>query len=165
MLNLYFSGHSGGVSSDDKYTFRTRLGAGVNMPLYWDIEAWTPKFSVDEIKKRIEELMELRPLWYGDFYPLTMPTNNMREWIAYQVHRDDLGRGAIIAFRRPESPYPTVELNLRKLQPDASYRVVFRDNIVEGNPLTKIMKSDELTNLTVTIGQKRNSVVITYESV
>ena len=38
--------------------------------------------------------------------------------------------------QRNECPYPTVELNLRKLQPDAAYRVVFRDNIIEGNPLT-----------------------------
>ncbi len=165
MLNLYFSGHSGGVSSDDKYTFRTRLGAGVNMPLYWDVENWTPKFRVDEIKKCIEELRELRPLWHGDFYPLTVPTDNMREWIAYQIHRDDLGRGAIVAFRRPESPYPAIDVKLHKLLPDVEYRAVFKDNIVEGKPLTKMMKGDELANLTVVIGQKRDSAVITYERI
>ena len=135
------------------------------MPLYWDLDTCMPKFNVDEIKKRIEELRELRPLWYGDFYPLTTPTNNMREWIAYQIHRDDLGRGAIVAFRRPESPYPTIELKLRKLLPDVEYRVVFKDNIMEGKPLTKAMKGDELANLSVVIGQKRSSAVITYERV
>jgi hypothetical protein len=176
MLNLYFSGHSGGVSTDDRYTFRTRLGAGVNLPLYWDVEtlhfvrgqAWTPKFNVDELRQRLEEFIELRPLWYGEFYPLITPPdlslgqNNQRDWIAYQIYRDDLGRGAIVTFRRPESPYRTLELSLHGLQPDAQYRVVFKDTLIDGNPLIKVMKGEELANLQVTIERKRDSAVITY---
>ncbi|MBM3239696.1 hypothetical protein FJZ31_25715 [Candidatus Poribacteria bacterium] len=163
MLNLYFSGHSGGVSTDDRYTFRTRLGAGVNLPLYWDVETWTPKFNVAELHQRLEEFRELRPLWYGEFYPLITPTNNQRDWIAYQIYRDDLGCGAIVTFRRPESPYRTLELSPRGLQPDAQYRVVFKDTLIDGNPLIKVMQGEELANLQVTIEQKRDSAVITYE--
>jgi len=165
MLNLYFCGHSGGVATDDRYTFRTRLGAGVSLVLYWDVEAWTPKFSVDELQQRLEEFRELRPLWYGEFYPLITPTSSQRDWIAYQIYREDLARGAVVAFRRPESPYRTVELSPRSLQPDARYRVVFKDTLVDGNPLIKVMRGEELANLTVTIEQKRDSAVITYEKI
>lgn len=165
MLNLYFSGHSGGVSTDERYNFRTRLGAGVNLPLYWDVETWTPKFNVDELKQRLEEFLELRPLWYGEFYPLITPTSSLRDWIAYQIYREDLGRGAVVAFRRPESPYRTLELSPRGLQPDAEYRVVFKDTFVDGKPLRKQMKGEELANLSVTIERKRDSAVITYEKV
>jgi len=165
MLNLYFCAHSGGVSSDDRYTFRTRLGAGVSLVMYWDVETWAPKFEVDELHQRLEEFRELRPLWYGEFYPLITPTSSQHDWVAYQIYREDLNRGALVAFRRPESPYRTLELNPRCLQPDTEYRVVFKDTLVDGSLLVKVMKGAELANLPVTIERKRDSAVITYEKI
>ena len=38
----------------------------------------------------------LRPLFYGDIHPLTGYTPSKTAWMAYQLHREDLGRGAVL---------------------------------------------------------------------
>jgi hypothetical protein len=44
-------------------------------------------------------------------------THNPRDWMAMQFHRPDLGEGRILVFHHAESPYRTVEVALRGLNP------------------------------------------------
>ena len=129
------------------------------------METWAPKFDVNQLHKRLAEFLELRSLWSGEFYPLLTPTSSEENWLAYQLHRGDLGRGAVVAFRRRESPYRTAELSLRRLRPDAAYQVVFKDILVNGAPLAKLMTGEGLAHVAVTIERKRDSALITYREI
>ena len=124
---------------------------------------WAPKFDPARMRWLLDEFRELRPLWYGDFYPLLTPSDSPTDWVAYQVHRSDLGRGAVVAFRRPASPYPIAKVRLRDIQPDATYRAAFRDPLASEPVVTRTVRGDELADLAITIGHTRRSLVITYE--
>ncbi|MFA5204936.1 MAG: alpha-galactosidase, partial [Lentisphaeria bacterium] len=106
-------------NTTDPYTFRSSLAAG--MCLCWELEK--PEFDVAAARQRVAEFLQLRPLFYGDFYPLTEPSPNSDVWCAWQLDRPDLNRGAVLAFRRPNSPHATGTFRLHGLKPEAQYHV------------------------------------------
>jgi alpha-galactosidase len=108
---------SGGCHTTDPYFFRSSLAAGIS--LAWDFEK--SDFDVAAAQKRVAEFIRLRPLFYGDFYPLTEPSPNADVWCAYQLDRPDLNQGAVLAFRREKSPHAAGKLKLYGLKPDAQY--------------------------------------------
>ena len=203
MLNLWFPGHSGGISEDDPYKFRARLAQGVYLVLHWDVAStdppveqapdathargtylqwdylvgripslatnmemhieWEPMFDPELLRWLLEEWRQLRSLWHGDFYPLVAPTDSPAEWVAYQLHLEDAGRGAVVALRRPGSPYRVVDLQPRNIDTEGTYRTEFRDPCAHDRVVTKTMRGDELADLAITIEDTRRSLVITYE--
>ena len=46
-------------------------------------------------------------------------------WMAWQLHRADLDEGIVLAFRHKDSPYPTLQVELRGLKPSQKYRSKF----------------------------------------
>ena len=79
----------------------------------------------------------------GDFYPLLPHTLDNHSWMAWQFDRPESGRGVVQVFRRPLSPYTSVRLKLRGLDPAATYRVTNVDAAdhpqdVTGNELTDV---------------------------
>ena len=118
-INYYYPCSATACNSTDPYAFRSCLGAG--MCLFWDISA--EEFNVEEAWARIDEFRTLRPLFYGDFYPLTgHSTARVSDaWCAYQLYRKDLKRGAVIAFRRENSPYSVARFTLHGLEQDGEY--------------------------------------------
>jgi alpha-galactosidase len=82
-----------------------------------------PEFPYALAKQCLEEAALVRPFFSGDLYPLTGYSYSEEVWLAYQLHRQDMKQGAIIAFRRAKSPYPTAHVKLKGLNAKASYRV------------------------------------------
>ncbi len=74
-------------------------------------------FPTDLFKKVIAEVKMLRPLYLGDFYPLTALNVDEKVWCAWQFDRPELGRGFAMFFRRRKSPNPVIEVSLRGLDP------------------------------------------------
>jgi hypothetical protein len=68
----------------------------------------------------------------GDYYPLVAynkETNNQYFrrndiWMAWQFHRQDLGRGVVQAFRRPGSGETKKSFQLSGLVSEATYTIV-----------------------------------------
>ena len=110
---------SAACNTTDPYTFRSNLAAG--MCLCWELEK--PEFDLAAARRRVDEFLRLRPLFYGDFHPLTEPSPNSDVWCAYQLNRPDLNRGAVLAFRRKNSPYAAGTFRLYGLKPEAQYHV------------------------------------------
>ena len=54
--------------------------------------------------------LEFRPLYYGDYYPLTPWSRDEYSWIGWQFDCPEKGEGVIQAFRRDESVYETARL-------------------------------------------------------
>jgi len=105
--------------SADPYAFRSQLGGALCL-------GWNPRqkgFDMELAAERIDQFKALRHLAVGDFYPLMDPSVDPMHWTGYQFHRDDLGEGMVLLFRRKRSPYPAVQIRLRGLDPDASYEL------------------------------------------
>jgi hypothetical protein len=68
-----------------------------------------------------------RPLFYGDYYPLTANAAEDDVWAAFQMHRPDLGEGMILAFRRKDAPFVTADFRLHALDRDATYELTDAD--------------------------------------
>ena len=69
----------------------------------------------------------VRPLFAGDFYPLTPGTADPTAWLAYQLLVPATGEGAVAAFRRPASPQTVATFLLRDL-PDGTYELEDADS-------------------------------------
>lgn len=162
---------AGVVDRVDTYAFRSALSPGVLTPVGAsepvDAEgAVTPgKASVAEwLRVRIAEAKRLRPYFYGDFHPLVSFDLAEDTWAAWQVDRPDLGEGAVIAFRRPESPFPAMEARLKGLDPGATYEVVeLPEGGGEDRPVARATGAELGTKgLLFEIPERRSSRVLVY---
>jgi alpha-galactosidase len=157
-LNLYIPIHGTAIYRTDSYTFRSGLGAAGVMS--WEITGKSSE-PIPSFQKRIREFKELRPYFYGDFYPLTENKDNTVDdvWIAYQLNRPDKNDGLVMAFRRPASETQQIHVRLHGLQKDAIYEVFFEDY---GIRVKK--KGDELMErVDLSIPQAPGSLMIKYE--
>jgi len=153
-LNLYLPCSSTGSGEPDIYDFRSALSGGIC--LGWN--SYATDFPVEQAKRLIDEFKQLRPFFYGDFYPLTSYSIGDDVWMAYQFHREDLGQGMFLAFRRPNSFDLTARLKLRGLLPSGRYEVNFEDT---GNKQT--FTGEALAaGIDVTIEHARGSLLVTY---
>jgi len=103
----------------EPYDFRSAATGGA-------ISQWAlldDDFPVDLGRAAIAEARANTIFWYGDYYPLTGASLDPGHWAAWQFHRPDLDSGLVLAFRRAQSPYPTLEVRLRGLHPEADYQV------------------------------------------
>jgi len=121
-LSLYVPYHAGPVWSTEPYCWRSAMAAGASM--YGYLDGFDPLLS----RAAIAELQELRPLWRGSLHVLTPLTLDDGVWHAFQLHRSDLGKGCLFAFRRAACTEDALRVNLREIDPAATYRVEVRDN-------------------------------------
>jgi alpha-galactosidase len=110
-------------------------------------------------RRMIEDYRQVRAYYHGDFHPLTGCSSSDRDWFAYQMHRDDLGEGVVVALRRPQSPFTAADFRLSGLDPAARYEV--RD--LDGGPTIQADGATLMENgLHVTMDQRPSSVVRIY---
>jgi alpha-galactosidase len=95
----------------------------------------------------------------GDYYPLTPYSVAEDQWIGWQFHRPDLGEGIVQVFRRGKSVYESVRLQLRGLDPKATYVVTDQD---EGKPRRMTGKALGKPGLLVKIASQPGSALVRY---
>ena len=80
--------------------------------------AWWPRLwgSVSQHKGA-------RALYVSDFYALTPLSHSDYDWIGFELHRADLGRGILQIFRRVHSSLPSSEFPVFGLERSARYNV------------------------------------------
>ena len=153
-LNFYLPCSGTGSDRPDAYAFHSSMNAAV--VLGWNL--YLPDFPVEQAQQRIAEFKKARPLFYGDYYPLTPHSIQDDVWMAYQFHREDRKEGMFLAFRRPENSDRSVQLKLRGLHPDARYELTFED---AGHQQT--LTGQELADgLQVTSEEAPGSQFVTY---
>jgi len=156
-INFYLPTSATGSGSPDTYHFRSSMNSGA--VLGWNL--YLPDFPVERARKLIDEFYRARPLFYGDYYPLTPHSVEDDVWIAYQFHRSDMKQGMVIAFRRHQCKDETLCLRLRGLKNDANYEVGFED---AGTKET--ISGEELASgIDVTINETPGSLLIMYQQV
>jgi len=148
----------GCCEGNDTYTLRSAYGpglvvdSGACMVIPKD-DAW--------LKAGLEEFRRARPFFYGDFYPLLSNSVPDDCWSAMQWDRPDLKAGMAMFFRRPGSPFASMEVHLRKLDPAATYSVEIRPELAPGSVQT--MSGEALLHLTLTIPTEKGSALLFYQ--
>ena len=159
-LNFYLPIHGTAIYKTDNYTFRSGLGGTAVMN--WEV---TGKASepIPSIQKRIQDYKNLRPYFYGDYYPLTESRNNTGEnvWLAYQLNRPNMKDGIVIAFRRNGSTNETIRTKLSGLEENTTYELFYEDyGLKIRNTGHELMEGFEIT-----IPQKPSSLLVKYYAI
>ncbi|MFZ1943175.1 MAG: hypothetical protein WAU43_06120, partial [Acidobacteriaceae bacterium] len=81
-------------------------------------------------------------------------------WTAWQWNRPQQKDGLVIVLRRPGSPFTAMDLNLRHLQPDATYGVEIRPTYARA--AVKEMKGSDLMHLSIQLADSPSSTLVFY---
>ena len=144
----------------DDYGFRSALGTG----LVLSTNIYEPRpvdfAPLGWLRARMNEARQLRPYFYGDFYPLLSFSLATDAWSAWQWHRADLDEGCVLAFRRQDSPMVALAARLRDLDETAQYAVQDLDGGEE-----RVYSGAELAaGLKVEITQQPGTRVLVYRA-
>lgn len=156
-LSLFLPLTGTGVQKSDRFTFRSSLGTSVIFN--WKITDQSSSFT--EMQRCFKEFMELRPYYYGEYYPLTFYEDMTADdiWMVYQLHRPSDETGIIVAFRREECTSDEITVRLSALQPGATYKLTDRDSAH-----SFYLTGEALRNgLTLKLEQPRSSLIYQYE--
>jgi hypothetical protein len=156
-LNRYVPTNAGGTGNAnvDVYDFRSSATAGVNLYI-----PQTPQ-QMMLIREAIAELKMLRPLYLGDYYPLTSTGIDNTQWEAWQFDRPETGMGFVMYFRRPKSVNSIAHFELQNLIPEALYKVAWKGSTYrfEG---TRVMTGRELTHFSAISKDQRGTGLLIY---
>ena len=122
-----------------------------------------PGFPAAEAKAAIAEWKELREFCLCDFYLLLPLTTNAHDWCGWQFHRAEDAAGVAMFFRRHASPFPSVQVRLRRIEPGAHYRVSTATGY-EPSPV-RTVSGEELIELTIDIGDRPGSLLLRYSKI
>jgi alpha-galactosidase len=155
-LSLYVPIHASLLWGTDPYSVRSvaRFGTSISY------DTRPASFSVPEMKQAGEEIRSLRPLYLGDYYPLTAVDLDEQHWCGWQFDRPDLGQGFAMFFRRPASPDAAYDAHLSALEPEAQYDVSFAETYQVKEK--RHMTGRQLASLHIEIDQRPGSILIRY---
>ena len=145
------------ISRLDDYTFHSTLAT--SLCIGWIAD--DPGFDAKRARKLLDRYREVRHLLVGSWYPLLPYSRDRKDWMASQYHRPDLGEGMILALRRGESPYRSVEVKLHGLEADASYEI----SLDSSGEKMVARGVDLLRRLHLSLPRPRSSDLITYRKV
>jgi len=168
-LSLWVPLSTGCCDRPDAYAFRSTLLPGVvvcttvagpdepeGVRTPWDA------YPVEWLRRMLAEQKVVRRYAYGDFTPLLSFSLADDVWAAWQWHRADLCEGAVVALRRPKSPFTSMTAPLHGLDADARYEVRAWD----GGAVTRAAGSElAARGLTITIDEQPGSRLFTYRRV
>lgn len=77
--------------------------------------------ALAELRRRCESYRRLQPYLTEDVYALTVPGAAADLWAAAQYYRPSDGSGAVVCFRREDSPYESASFVLHGVSPEKTY--------------------------------------------
>lgn len=162
----------------DSYSFHSTIAS--SLCLGWIAD--DPDFDALRGRQLIDRYKQVRHLLVGAWYPLLPCPNDYVDvntpnldlwlwdgrdmlkhrrphthWVASQYHRPDLDEGMILAFRRPDSPYPSVAVSLHGIQPAEMYEVTWDSGTTATMPGSQLIADFEIV-----LPEKRSSDLILY---
>ncbi len=166
----------------NNYHFRSGFAPGLSFALFNaagtkdQVGSFIPAgFPFDWLRGQVELLKQVRPYYYGDYYPLVPCSSNTDcspgavnersaafEWAAWQFNRAEEGDGMVQAFRRERNDDAARDLRLRGLDAAATYQVTDLDAGV-----AKTVTGKELMQqgLHVEIAAEPGAAIVVYKRV
>jgi alpha-galactosidase len=126
-LSLWYPVFLARVFDATAYGMRGGLGAGMGVGWSGLVFEANQTLPLDLIRQHMQEELEVRKYFYGDFYSLAAPTLSRKEWVAWQFDRPDLGEGIVQAFRREDNGQEALSFRLHGLDPAGQYEVTDAD--------------------------------------
>lgn len=120
-------------------------------------------FPMEAARAAIAEWKSIRPFFLGDFYLLLPLTASNHDWCAWQLHRPDLSAGVALFMRRHQSPFSSMEVSLRSIDPGARYQVSL--SLGYDQVTGHIMYGYALAKQVITINDKPGSVLLRYTKI
>ncbi len=139
-LSLWLPLHGLGAAATDDLALRSGMGACGG----FSINYRNPK-AVAALRKHLEIYLKVRPIYTGDYFPLTPHSLDTTSWIAWQFHRADLNEGIVQAFRRPDAASDTLTVKLHGLLPQQRYEIENLDGGKEVRTGAELMRGLEIT--------------------
>ena len=155
-LALWLPQTGTGLMQTDKFTTRSSMGSTV---IYsWKITE--PENNLLEMRKLMDEIEELRPYYFEDYYPLTSTQHILGDsvWLAYQLNSRSANDGIVVAFRRATAPDSTCVVRLRGLDAKRTYTLTDRDS---RRSFTRT-GAELARGLQLVLPEKRSSLVLMY---
>ena len=156
-LEYYLPQHATGSYHVDAFDSRSSLGSAV--VFNWKLTQQGESFT--DMQRTMQEFREVRTYFYEDYYPLSGTGDLTGDdiWLAYQLHRPSDDTGYIVAFRRAACPKATCEVQLRGLDPSATYRILDKEKDEE----KELIGRQLMTGFTLTLPQPRSSLLLKIE--
>jgi len=147
--------HGLGAAATDDLALRSGMGACGG----FSINYRNPK-AVAALRKHLDSYLKVRPLYTGDFYPITPHSLDTTSWIAWQFYRADLGEGLVQVFRRPDAASDTLTVKLRGLIPQQRYEI---ENLDGGKEIRT--GAELLRGHAITLREKPAAAVLVLKSI
>lgn len=166
----------------DDYSFHSTMAS--SLCFGWIADA--PDFDSARGRELLQRYHKVKHLLVGAWYPLLpypydhhgAETDDEKYWIwredrmrkftrpkttwtGSQFHRPDLDEGMLLYFRRPDSPYKTVQVNLRGLNPTTLYELIPE----LGGKAWRATGATLMQGLDLTLDNPRSSKVVVYRKV
>ena len=132
--------HGLGAAATDDLALRSGMGACGG----FSINYRNPK-AVAALREHLDSYLKVRPLYTGDYYPLTPHSLDTASWIAWQFHRADLGESVVQAFRRSDAGSETLTVKLRGLDSEQRYEIENLDGDKEVRSGAELMVGHSIT--------------------
>ena len=158
-LSLWIPLDANILNAAGPYDFRSTVTTGAAIGL--DLQS--PYIPVEELRKAIAELKQLRPFWLGDYYPLTPINQNPSTWCGWQFHRSDLKAGFAIFFRRPKSTQSSLPATLHAINPQISYEVSEAQGYDGGTK--RILRGAVLSHVQISLPAPGTALLLRYREV
>ena len=117
-------------------------------------------FPIHEARAAIAEWRSIREFFTGDFHLLLPLTVSYHDWCAWQFHREDLGAGIAVFFRRHRSPFPAMAVTLKRIGRDGDYELSLSPGYEEGEK--KRVAGRDLARMTVSVPDSPGSLLLRY---
>ena len=106
------------------------------------------------LKSVCDEYIRIRKYFSKDFYNLGAEVYDTSSWTIWQYNDEDTKSGIVVAFRRSESPFDNVTIELKGLKKNVEYTYTDIDS-------DKSFKGSD--KLKITLSEKRTSVIYEYK--
>lgn len=158
-LNRYIPFGGTGQMGVEPYYFRSAFNGGIT---FCD-DIRPADYPREMLRQAIAEGKRIRKYFHGDFYPLHTSGNDSKDWCVMQYHRPNERDGLVMAFRRHDSPFSSIELSLRDIDPNAEYEVIRSFSYKPSRPIR--IKGARLEKLPLEINERPGSLLLEYRKV
>lgn len=151
-----------GIIDPEKEEISMRAVAGENDPYLVSEVSHIGELDAEDVRRSLNEAMELRRYWNGDFTALTPPSDSRSAMIAYTLRLEEEDSGIVLIFRREEAS-GVFTVKLSDVCAEKQYRLCFSDEDLVRTEKT-VLGKELLDGMDVRIDQCPGSLLIFYDA-
>lgn len=141
-------------TKNDTYAIRSSYSSSWGNGCYHAIFLSMEDQDFKWLKKVTDEYRKIRKYMTKDFYNLGSSVFDKTSWTVWQYNDKETKSGIVMAFRKSQSPFDSIKIDLKGLALDKEYEIT---NIDDSS--TQNIKN----TLEISLPQKRSSVIFEYK--